>query len=50
MNRTLSPEEQREFWYQLFAVVVRYETRKRALLEVTLELLDDVRQTEASQI
>lgn len=50
MNRDLSPDEQREFWVQLFAVVVRHEARKRAELEVALELLEDVRQTEANQI
>lgn len=50
MNRDLSPDEQREFWVQLFAVVVRHETRKRAELEVALELLEEVRQTEANQI
>jgi hypothetical protein len=50
MNRDLSPDEQREFWFQLFAVVVRSETRKRVELEVALELLEDVRQTEANQI
>jgi hypothetical protein len=50
MNRDLSPDEQREFWAQLFAVVVRYEGRKRRELEVTLELLEDVRQTEPGQI
>jgi len=50
MNRTLSSEEQREFWAQLFAVVIRYETRKRPDLEVTLELLEDGRETETSDI
>jgi hypothetical protein len=50
MNRDLSPDEQREFWVQLFAVVVRREARKRAELEVGLELMEDVRQTEANQI
>jgi hypothetical protein len=50
MNRTLSSDEQREFWAQLFAVVVRYETRKRAALEVKLELLEDARETETSQV
>jgi hypothetical protein len=50
MNRDLSADEQREFWVQLFAVVVRHEARKRAELEVALELLEDVRQTEANQI
>jgi len=50
MNRTLSSEEQREFWAQLFAVVIRYETRKRPRSEVTLELLEDVRETESSDI
>jgi hypothetical protein len=48
MNRTLSSDEQREFWAQLFAVVIRYETRKRPASEVTLELLEDVRETETS--
>jgi|GEM_PF-3524078 hypothetical protein len=50
MNQDLSLEAQREFWAQLFAVVIRYETRKRAEPEVALELLEDVRQTEASEI
>ena len=50
MNRNLTTDEQREFWAQLFAVVVRHEARKRAELEVRLELLQDVRQTEPSQI
>ncbi len=50
MNRTLSSDEQREFWAQLFAVVVRYEARKRAALEVKLELLEDARETETSQV
>lgn len=50
MNRSLSPDEQREFWAQLFAVVVRYEARKQQESEVALELLEDVRQTELSQI
>lgn len=50
MNRDLSPDEQREFWARLFAVVIRHETRKRAELEVRLELLQDVRQTEPRQI
>ena len=50
MNKDLSPDEQREFWTQLFAVVIRREARKRAELEVRLELLQDVRHTEASQI
>jgi hypothetical protein len=50
MNRTLSSEEQREFWAQLFAVVIRYETRKRLDSEVTLELLEDGRETETSDI
>ena len=50
MNKNLSLEEQREFWAQLFAVVVRYETRKRPAAEVTLELLEDVRETETSQL
>ena len=45
MNKELSPDEQREFWTQLFAVVVRREARKRAELEVRLELPRDVRQT-----
>jgi hypothetical protein len=45
MNEDLSPDEQREFWTQLFAVVIRRETRKRAELEVRLELLEDLRQT-----
>jgi hypothetical protein len=48
MNRTLSSDEQREFWAQLFAVVIRYETRKRPATEVTLELLEDARETETS--
>jgi hypothetical protein len=48
MNRTLSSDEQREFWAQLFAVVVRHETRKRPASEVTLELLEDGRETETS--
>ena len=50
MNRDLSPDEQREFWTQLFAVVIRHEARKRAELEVRLELMQDVRQTEPNQI
>jgi hypothetical protein len=50
MNKDLSPDEQREFWTQLFAVVIRREARKRAELEVRLELLEDLRQTEPSQI
>jgi len=50
MNRTLSLDEQREFWAQLFAVAIRYETRKRPDSEVTLELLEDVRETETSHI
>jgi hypothetical protein len=50
MNKDLTPDEQREFWAQLFAVVVRREARKRSELEVRLELLQDVRQTEPSQI
>jgi hypothetical protein len=50
MNKDLTPDEQREFWTQLFAVVVRHEARKRSELEVRLELLQDVRQTEPSQI
>jgi len=50
MNKVLSPDEQREFWTQLFAVVIRREARKRAELEVRLELLQDVRQTEPRQI
>jgi len=49
MNRNLSPDEQREFWTQLFAVLVRRETRKRAELEVRLELLEDLRQTGPSK-
>jgi hypothetical protein len=32
MNRGLSPDEQREFWAQLFAVVIRYENRARQRL------------------
>jgi len=50
MNKELSAEEQREFWAQLFAVVVRREARKCSELEVRLELLQDVRQTEPSQL
>jgi hypothetical protein len=50
MNKDLSPDEQRDFWTQLFAIVIRREARKRAELEVRLELLQDVRQTEPSQI
>jgi hypothetical protein len=50
MNKELSLDEQREFWTQLFAVVIRREARKRADFEVTLELLQDVRQTEPSQL
>jgi hypothetical protein len=50
MNRDLSQDEQREFWAQLFAVVIRHETRKRAEFEVRLELMQDVRQTEPNQI
>ena len=50
MNRDLSPDEQREFWTQLFTVVIRHEARKRAELEVRLELLRDVGQTEPSHI
>jgi hypothetical protein len=50
MNRTLTSDEQREFWAQLFAIVVRYETRKRTTQEVTLELLEDVLQTEPRQL
>jgi hypothetical protein len=50
MNRTLSLDEQREFWAQLFAAVIRYETRKPPDSEVTLELLEDVRETETSHI
>ena len=50
MNRTLSLDEQREFWAQLFGVVVRYETRKRAAGEVKLELLEDALETETNQI
>jgi hypothetical protein len=49
MNKDLSPDEQREFWTQLFAVVIRREARKHAELEVRLELLQDVRQIEPSQ-
>lgn len=49
MNRTLTSDEQREFWAQLFAIVVRYETRKRTTPEVTLELLEDVLETEPRQ-
>jgi hypothetical protein len=49
MNRTLSSDEQREFWAQLFAVVVGYEARKRAALEVKLELLEDALETETSE-
>jgi len=49
MSRNLSLEEQRDFWTELFAVVIRHDARKRAALEVTLELLDDVLQTEQSQ-
>ena len=49
MNRTLTSDEQREFWAQLFAIVVRYETRKHTTPEVTLELLEDVLQTEPRQ-
>jgi hypothetical protein len=49
MNRTLTSDEQREFWAQLFAIVVRYETRKRATPEVTLELLEDMLETEPRQ-
>ena len=36
----------REFWTQLFTVVIRREARKRAELEVRLELVEDLRQTE----
>jgi hypothetical protein len=50
MNRTLTADEQREFWAQLFAIVVRYETRKRTTPEVTLELVEDVLQTEPRQL
>ena len=50
MNRTLSLEEQREFWAQLLAVGVRYEARKRVAVEVKLELVEDVRETETSHI
>ena len=50
MNKDLSPDEQREFWTQLFAVVVRREARKLRELEVRLELLEDLRQTEPNQI
>ena len=50
MNEDLSPDEQREFWTQLFAVVIRREARKRAELEVRLELLEDLRQTEPTKI
>jgi hypothetical protein len=50
MNEDLSPDEQREFWTQLFAVVIRREARKRAELEVRLELLEDLRQTEPRHI
>jgi hypothetical protein len=50
MKRTLSLDEQREFWAELFTLAVRYETRKRPALEVTLELLEDVRETETNQI
>jgi hypothetical protein len=50
MNKELTPDEQREFWAQLFTVVVRREARKRGELEVRLELLREVRQTEPSQI
>jgi hypothetical protein len=50
MSKNLSPDEQREFWTQLFAVAIRRETRKRAELEVRLELLEDLRQTEPSQL
>jgi hypothetical protein len=50
MNRDLSPDEQREFWAQHFAVVVRYEARKHRESEVALELLEDVRQIETNQI
>jgi hypothetical protein len=46
MNQELSPDEQREFWTQLFTVVIRREARKRAELEVRLELVEDLRQTE----
>jgi hypothetical protein len=50
MNKDLSPDEQREFWAQLFAVVVRREARKRTELEVRLEPLEDVRQIEINKI
>ena len=50
MNKTLSLDEEREFWAELFALAVRGEARKRAALEVRLELLEDVRQTESNQI
>ena len=50
MNRDHSPDEEREFWTELFTVVVRREARKRAELEVRLELLQDVRQTEPSKL
>lgn len=50
MNKTLSLDEERDFWAELFALAVRCEARKRADLEVRLELLKDVRQTERSQI
>lgn len=49
MNRTLTSDEQREFWAQLFAIVIRYETRKRTTPEVTLELLEDMLETEPRQ-
>jgi hypothetical protein len=50
MNNNLSLEEQREFLAQLFAVVVRHDKKRRAALEVTLELLKDVHQTEPRQL
>ena len=50
MNKTLSSDEEHDFWAELFALAVRYESRKRADLEVRLELLEDVRQTERNQI
>ncbi|MBV8214615.1 MAG: hypothetical protein JOZ08_15490 [Verrucomicrobia bacterium] len=50
MNRDLSPDEQREFWAQLFAVVVRHEARKHQESEVRLEPKQDLRQTDPIQI
>jgi hypothetical protein len=50
MNKNLSLDEERDFWAELLALAVRCEARKRAALEVRLELLKDVRQTERSQI